>query len=319
MAGIDVKPLSDDLPWGARIHGATRENLIDEAVRSQINAVFEDRGLIVFEGVEASGHMHLALSDVFGPLKDHPVAAVPRADQDTMPGVIELLNEPSSGVIVEVDGVEQAAWLPWHFDHCYNNELNRAGVLRAVEIAPKGGRTGFADGIQIYNDFSPELRRRIEPLSVFYTVNTCYDAMRFGKPKRFRNIRKYPSLDEIIELSKTLPRAIHPAVWTRRTGEKVLHVSPWMSVGIEGHEDAEGDALLTAVCEEIEAKAKPYFHEWKPEQMLIWDNWRVLHSVTGIEPTARRRMHRTTIKGDYGLGRFEHDRTASHAVLEKTV
>jgi taurine dioxygenase len=318
MASIDVRPLQDDMSWGARIRGVTLENSRDEAVRRQLLDVFEDRGLIVFEEVEPSGHMHLAISDVYGPLKDHPVAAVPRADQDTMPGVIELLNEPDSGVVVEVDGVRQAGWLPWHFDHCYNDELNRAGVLRAIEIAPQGGLTAFADGVQLYDDFDPELRARIEGLDVLYTVNTCYDAMRFGKPKVFRNIRKYPSLDEIIELSEKLPRAIHPAVWTRKSGEKVLHVSPWMSVGIQGHEDAEGDALLQAVCAEIEAKAKVYRHAWKPDQMLIWDNWRVLHSVIGIEPTARRRMHRTTIKGDYGLGRFETE-GPRHAIQERMV
>jgi len=319
MSAIDVKNLRDDLPWGARIFGATRENLQDAAVRRQITEVFEDRGLIVFEDVEASGHMHLAISDVFGPLKDHPVAAVPRADQDTMPGVIDMRVAPEEGVIVEIDGKRQAAWLPWHFDHCYNNELNRAGVLRAIEIAPNGGLTGFADGIQLYNDFSPELRAKIEGLSILYTVNTSYDEMRFGKPKNFRNIRTYPGLDEIIALSKTMPRAIHPAVWTRKSGEKVLHVSPWMSVGVEGHEDPEGEALLQAVCQEFEAKVKPYHHHWKPSQMLIWDNWRLMHSVTGVDPDATRRMQRTTIKGDYGLGRFENDAVGGHAILEKTV
>ena len=39
--------------------------------------------------------------------------------------------------------------------------------------------------------------------------------------------------------------------------------------------------------------------------MLIWDNWRVLHSVSGSAPEEGRCMHRTTIEGDYGLGRFE--------------
>ena len=29
-------------------------------------------------------------------------------------------------------------WLPWHFDHCYNDQLNRAGVLRAVEVGVPG-------------------------------------------------------------------------------------------------------------------------------------------------------------------------------------
>jgi taurine dioxygenase len=39
--------------------------------------------------------------------------------------------------------------------------------------------------------------------------------------------------------------------------------------------------------------------------MVIWDNWRVLHSVSGSAPEHGRCMHRTTIAGDYGLGRFE--------------
>ena len=103
------------------------------------------------------------------------------------------------------------------------------------------------------------------------------------------------------------PRALHPAVWTRDSGEKVLHVSPWMAKGIEGRDRVDGDALLADVCDEIVAAARglSYFHRWEPTDMLIWDNWRVLHSVSGSAPEHGRCMHRTTIAGDYGLGRFE--------------
>ena len=105
----------------------------------------------------------------------------------------------------------------------------------------------------------------------------------------------------------------------RRTGEKVLHVSPWMAEGIEGMETPEGEALLQAVSREIFALAKThsYFHAWKPTDMLIWDNWRVLHAVSGHDPKYPRRMQRTTIKGDYGLGYFEGGGTGSK-VLEMT-
>jgi taurine dioxygenase len=51
--------------------------------------------------------------------------------------------------------------------------------------------------------------------------------------------------------------------------------------------------------------------------MVIWDNWRMLHSVSGMDPGFSRCMRRTTIAGDYGLGRFEDDRTGSK-VLEMT-
>jgi taurine dioxygenase len=316
MSSLEVRPLRDDLPFGARITGVTDATLKDEAVRRRVNQVFEDRGMIVFEGVEPSGHMQLAISDVFGPLKEHPIKVVTRVNSDTMPGVIQTSSGDKSKVtVVELDGKPLISWLPWHFDHCYNNELNRAGVLRAIHIAPEGGLTGFADGIQLYQAIDPELRRRIEDLKVLYRFEPDSE-IRFSKPKGLRILHSDPS--DVYAIAKTLPRAIHPAVWTRKSGEKVLHVSPWMAVGIEGKEDAEGNGLLEAVCQDIWAKAQPYYHQWRPTDMLIWDNWRMIHCVSGSDPKYARLMHRTTIKGDYGLGYFEEGGTG-HAILETTV
>jgi taurine dioxygenase len=302
---IEIRALQDDLSFGARVRGVTFESLEDEAVRQQLRDVFEDRGLIVFEGVETTGRMHVAVSNVFGPLKDHPVPSVERVDQDAYPGVIDMTHNPDDAGVVEIAGERLSSWLPWHFDHCYNNELNRAGVLRAVTIAPEGGRTLFKDGVALYQALSPELREGIEGRNVVYTLDLAYSRMRFGKPPGFREIRVRPGQDETIAQAATMPRAVHPAVWTRDSGEKVLHVSPWMSVGLEGAENPEGDALLEAVCQEVAARTPAYEHAWKTDEMLIWDNWRILHAVSGVDPRHPRRMQRTTIKGDYGLGYFE--------------
>jgi taurine dioxygenase len=315
---ITVKPLRDDLPYGARLSGVTYEVLGDESVRQRINGVFEDRGLIVFEDVEPSSQMHVAISNVFGPLKDHPVVSVPRVDQNAMPGVIDMRYNPDDATLIEIDGKRLTHWLPWHFDHCYNNELNRAGVLRALDIPAEGGLTGFADGIQLYNAFSAGLRRQIEELKVIYTLDLSYSHMRFGKPATFRLLHEQSGHMKLAQQSKSLPRAIHPCVWTRRTGEKVMHVSPWMAVGIEGRENYAGNQLLEQVCQEVLAKLQPYYHHWKPTDMLIWDNWRMLHSVSGHDPKYARRMQRTTIKGDYGLGYFENNGQGDK-VLEMTV
>src|SRR5262245_2548633 len=226
MPSIDIRPLRDDLPFGARIRGVCEKILRDPLVRQQLNEVFEDRGLLIFEDVEPSIPMQLAISNVFGTLKDHPIKLVQRVDEDTMPGVIEIRHDAKS-TILEVDGKVRVNWLPWHFDHCYNNELNRAGVLRAVETPPEGGMTGFADGIALYQAISPELRDQIEGHNILYRFEPD-SLIHFGRPKSFRVIRSDPS--EVVEFAKTLPRAIHPAVWTRQSGEKVLHLSPWMSV-----------------------------------------------------------------------------------------
>jgi taurine dioxygenase len=307
MAGITITPLQDDLPFGVRIQGVTHEALQDEAVRKQINDAFVAKGMIIFEDVEQSDEMQLALSEVFGPLKEHPVKAVSRVDSDRLPGVIEIRSVPGRG-IVEVDGRRVSHWLPWHFDHCYNDELNYAGVLRSVERVDEGGITGFLDGVALYEVFPEELRARLEGKEVIYTLSTQYDELKFGRPAEYRMIEPKPSSPEFKAQAAAMPRAIHPAVWTRDTGEKVLHVSNYMAQGVVGQENAEGDALLEEVCQTINTLAETcsYHHKWRPTDMVIWDNTRMLHAVSGNRPEDSRLMYRTTIKGDYGLGRWEN-------------
>ena len=53
------------------------------------------------------------------------------------------------------------------------------------------------------------------------------------------------------------------------------------------------------------AKVKAYWHKWQTDHMVIWDNRRMLHAVGGCDPKFERRMQRTTIRGDYGIGYFE--------------
>lgn len=324
MAAIKVRDLRCDLSYGSIVEGANYETLADPVVRAQLNEVFEDRGLIVFEGVEPSGQMHVTVSNVFGPMKEHPTSSTPRAmDKDTAPGVIDMHFKPrptgtdTSG-LVEVNGKVVARFSPWHFDHCYNDELNRAGVLRALVNAPtgEGGRTGFADGIELYKSFSPELRDKIERLNVIYTLDVRLSKMRFGRT--FTTLGESEESLRVVQEARTFPRAMHPAVWTRKDGNKVLHVGPWMAEGLEHHEDAEGAALFEEVCQEVNRKAdaQAYWHDWKPTDLLIWDNWRMVHAVEGCDPQYERRTQRTTIKGDYGLGFFEDGKKIGEVMRE---
>jgi alpha-ketoglutarate-dependent taurine dioxygenase len=307
MPLADVRPLAEDLPFGVRIGGLTRELLEDAALRAEIDDLFVKHGMIVFENVEQSDAMQLALSSCFGPLKEHPVKDLSRVDGNRMPGVIELKILPHSGGVVEVDGKQVSHWLPWHFDHCYNDELNRAGVLRAVKIVDEGGLTGFADGIALYQMLRPDLRERIEGKDIVYTLSTQYDHLKFGRPAHYKMIVPKPTSDAFKAQAAAMPRAVHPAVWTRPTGEKCLHVSHYMAEGILGEENPAGDALLEEVSQEINrlAASCSYHHKWRPDEMIIWDNHRMLHAVSGNRPEDERIMYRTTIKGDYGLGRWE--------------
>lgn len=305
---LNVKPLRADLPFGARVQGLTPENIHDPALRRQLNQLFEERGMIVFENVVQTAKMQVDISEVFGPLKEHPVKMVERVDGDTLPGVITIRTDPNSGR-VEIDGKELLTWQPWHFDHSYNNELNRAGVLRAETIAPDGGLTGFVDGIQLYKDLPESIRQKLESLTVIYSLDLDYSRQPYGLPKNFREISGKG--DALRAAAAQLPHALHPAVWTRKTGEKVAHISPYGARGFAGKTREENDALFPEIWDAVENTLTPFFHQWSAGDMVIWDNWRMLHMATGCDPKYDRIMHRTTIKGDYGLGRWETEPKAA--------
>lgn len=313
MAGITVKDLDENLSFGALVEGLDREALADEAVRQQLRDLFVDRGMIVFRDVEPSAKMQVELSKVFGPLKDHPTTTTPRDEEtgDAAEGVIDMHYRPSDDVakgegLVEMNGEVIARYSPWHFDHCYNDELNYAGVLRAPINAPTGGRTGFMDGIELYRQFPKELLEKLEGKNVIYTLDTRLSTMKYGV--NFTPLTEHSTTPQLLKEAAKFPRAMHPAVWTRETGEKVLHYGPWMAVGLEHHEDPEGDRLLDEVADEINRRGEgtsAYWHQWKPTDMVIWDNHRMLHAVEGCDAKYERQTLRTTIKGDYGHGYFE--------------
>ena len=326
MAGITVTDLRDDLTFGSIVRGLNWETIEDEAIREQLRELFKDRGMIIFKDMEPSAKMQVALSKVFGPLKDHPTSTTPRDPEtgDEAIGVIDMHYTPDAvgdaygGGHVEINEEILTRFSPWHFDHCYNDELNYAGVLRSPVSAPERGRTGFMDGAECYRQFPKDLRDRVEGLNVIYTLDTRLSQMNYGV--NFKTVGdEIPLTLELLKEVAIFPRALHPAVWTRENGDKVLHVGPWMCFGLEHHEDPEGDALLDEVCHTVNEMGKgtsAYWHEWSPTDMVIWDNHRMLHAVEGCDPKYERHTIRSTIKGDYYLGYFEDGKKIGEVMRE---
>ena len=307
MAGIKIRPAQAGLGFAARVAGVDWDNVRDADLRAQLVAALEQHGVLVFEQMEQSSEMLLELSSVFGPLKDHAMKAVSRADDDgVMANVMELDFPAEDSDLYEIGGEVLAGYIPWHYDACYTKELYRGAALRCLTIPPEGGRTGFADGVQLYRDLPRHLRDRFESIYVVYHPMLMMSLQRFGLPKDWRMVHLKESSRAVIEASRDAQRAIHPAIWQRTSGERVLHVSPWQADGIAGMAGPAGDALLEELCQEIYASMKPYWHSWQPGDMVVWDNWRTIHAVSGHPPELAHCVHRASFAGDYGLGRFEH-------------
>jgi taurine dioxygenase len=292
MGLLRTRSIADDLPFGARISGIDRESTFDPVVRAEVDAIFEERGLIVFEDVEPTNSMQAAITKMFGPGHAH-AGELAVSEGDQVEGFIDL----ETNGISEVNGEHLSYYLPWHFDQWYSSKFIRAGVLRPISLPAEGGLTGFADGVQLYQAVSPELRARFETVNVLYDSDYLFWDMKFGRPRSYKQVRDSGSSAEKAAERANM-RSVHPAIWQRPTGERVLHISPQQAAGIEGMETPEGDALLEAMCREIYAKMASYFHQWKETDMVIWDNSRFIHSVSGNSPDHVRKMRRTMIFAD---------------------
>ena len=110
---------------------------------------------------------------------------------------------------------------------------------------------------------------------------------------------------------------VHPVVRVHpETGKRALFVNEGFSTRILGIPEAESRDILEQLFAAERAKDIIYRHNWRPGDMVMWDNRALIHLAAGCPPEMARTMYRTTIKGDYGLGRFEGGKKIGEVLRE---
>jgi taurine dioxygenase len=300
-AKFELSALPEPAPFGATVRGLTLGQLEDPAVRQALVDLWIDKGVLLFRDGDASSGMHVALSRCFGQLDRH---VFPETWVDGHPELVKVKYYPDDGTLYEIAGRQVGGFLPWHSDLIYTDSINRGGILRPVQLPPAGGLTGFVDQIAAYDRLPDALKARINDLHVVYAMDLNFAHQRFDRADGIRFLRGARSFSKISRREYQYPRVLHPMVYRQaETGRKVLNVSPAFALGVYELGGPEGEDLLAEVVDYAVAPAGAYFHSWREDDMVLWDNWRTLHSCTGVEADATRVMQRTTIAGDYALGR----------------
>lgn len=295
-----IEQLSPDLGFGKTVRGLRSADISQESVRGQLRQTWVDHGLLVFCDGEISDDFQVGLSLVFGPLERHPVREIQvEANRD----LIRLTSVPGDSTWVEIDGEIGGAWLGWHSDLVYTDTINHGGLLRALQTTSRGGTTGFIDQIEAYARLPQALKDRIEDLSVVYQMGPL-DSFPYAWKSKVRVVQLAEHARKALQrIVPDFPPVAHPLVFAQPgTGRKVLNLSPLFARHIEGMQNADGDALLADLARHV-LDCPTYHHRWTLNEMVLWDNWRMLHSVTLAPVDETRVMQRTTIAGDYALGR----------------
>ena len=298
-----VTPIRDDLTFGAVVTGLVPEDIRNSEVRLALYDLWLDRGLILFRGLPDDGQLQIEISEIYGSPEAHPLRD-PNST-DPMPKLVDIFFRPEEGDIVRFgDGTRKGAYLPWHFDLCYLRKINRGGILRAVTKSKHGGETGFLDRVAIYAALPERLKQRIEGKYAIYRYEPDISLQRFGRSPGLVHERISPRSLKVMERIDQFPPVAHPLVFNRAdNGAKVLNFSPWYCFGIEGLDQAESDDILNELVTYATDETNAYFHVWDSDDMVLFDNWRMLHVANGVPADEVRHVQRTTIQGDYGLGR----------------
>ena len=276
----DLAILPTGAVLGAEICGLNLAEPMDDDTFEAVDDAFARFGVIFFRNQHITPPQQVDFTRRFGTIEFNIFGerwSVPGA-----PEIVVVSNVTENGKPV---GVRRAGE-NWHSDMCYAARPPRGTMLYAIETpALYGlllGDTEFASAAAAWDALPDDLRRRIEGRRAVFDFT--------GRKRAFP-----PTADEIARN----PPVTHPIVRTHpRSGRKCLYVMRDDCTGIEGIPAEEAEALIAALADHIVKPQFIYRHQWRPGDVLMWDNCTVQHrAIQDYDLPQRRLMHRTTMGG----------------------
>ena len=172
----------------------------------------------------------------------------------------------------------------WHADMTYIENPPEAGILYALEVPVGQGDTYFANMVAAYNDLPSDLRVAIEGKTLIHDAAHNSAGM----------LRK--GYEEITDVKLT-PGARHPLAYEDQYGRVSLFLGRRPHAYIVGMEESDSDSLLDALWAHATRPKYSWHNEWQKGDLVMWQNRMVMHRRDAFDPSTRRVMHRTQLKG----------------------
>jgi taurine dioxygenase len=178
--------------------------------------------------------------------------------------------------------------LRWHTDQSYIPRPVFGTLLYGVEIPEDGGATWFCDLAAAYAAMPAALRAEVDGETASYSGL---------KPESTKKAPLRP--DQVARI----PDQRHPLVRTHPyLGHKSLYISPNHITQIGDKTPEETEAVLDCLVGWAERPDFTYRHEWRKNDIVIWDNASVMHRRDGFPSEQRRFLKRTGFHFPEALG-----------------
>jgi taurine dioxygenase len=263
---FDLRPL--DSPFGAEIVGFDQESARTPATNDAWHAALREHQLLVFREIELDSQAQVRL---VGSLGD------PLVENDSGRAYQHVSNVHEEGIL----GDDAFAF---HVDHAFMPDPIEVISLYGLEIPEEGTETRFLSGIVAAEALPEALRNAIGDRRARHVIDPVGDT-------------STPAVHKKLDAAG-LPHSHHPMLLDDpRSGRPILFVSEQQTDRVEGLEESEGRRLVEDLLLHLQNPDFVYRHEWRPGDLVVWNNLALQHARSAIPSGTKRTLRRVSIGG----------------------
>ena len=180
--------------------------------------------------------------------------------------------------------------LNWHHDQIYRQRPPTGSIFQAVEMPEGQARTSWCSTAHTYAALPEALRQQIDSLNAI---------SKYGLRPEHGFQRDLKDAGSVQKIHDRTPPASHPMVLRDpESGRGALYVDPKKILGIDGLDDAQAGELIATLLPQLVRDEYVYTHDWRPGDVVMWDNARLMHRREAFDGSLPRLAKRTTIHLD---------------------
>ncbi len=289
MGNITVQPLSDVL--GVSIRGIDVSRGLDAHEQSLIAQNLVEHKAVLIPDQKLAPEEYAAFGRSW--------TSKTRADGFTemnVPGFDDINIVGNVGALFQDEAYRNGASF-WHTDCAAETEADAITMLYCLYSPITGGRTMLADMQAAYSSLEDDLKARIAPL----TANHCYAGSRpiLGGFESW----EFELTPVTKETAGALPDPVQRPVVRAHSvsGRKGLYAPAGSIFSINEMAAEDAYKLMHRLKTHATQRALCYAHQYRPGDLLMWDNSSTMHYGEPVSeatrPDERRMMHRMCALG----------------------
>ncbi len=255
-----------------------------------LEAGMDRYAVLVFRGQQLTDDQQLQFSRNFGELEVTLAGQMAKPEDRRLGDRLELGDISNLTARNELRAREDRSRMYalanrlWHSDASFRAIGAGYTLLHGRVIPRKGGNTEFADMRAAYDALDASLKAEVESLVCEHSIVFSREQIGFSDYAPGNEERLRPVQHRLV--------ITHPV-----TGRRSLYLSSHIG-GIVGWPLPEARAFIRDLMEHATQRQFVYAHEWRVNDLVMWDNRTVMHRARSFNDLKEvRDLRRTSIKG----------------------